>query len=326
MPDVAEAAGVSLKTVSRVVNGEANVAPETSARVLEAIGRLGFTRNDIARGLRSRQTSSSLGLIIEDLGNPFYSSIARAVEAAAEESGFMLVVASSEGDDDRERRLVAALVERRVDGLLLVPSSEDHRYLAAEAARTPVVFLDRPPHGVRSDAVLLDNAGGARLAAQRLLGQGHARIAVVGGPAGLYTMRERVSGFRAAMADAGTPVDESLLRLDAGTPDAAAAATAELFASRRGTPTALFCLNNRAAVGAVRALAYRARPPRRPPAMVAFDDFELAGVLPWPIAVVAHDTAAMGRLAAGLLLERIGGSRARPKQVTVPTRLVAPAG
>ena len=141
MRDVASQAGVSLKTVSRVINAEAGVTPATAAQVSEAIAALGFQRNDLARSLRQGRSSSTLGLVIEDVANPFYSAVAQAVEAAARERGFLLITASAREDAERERELVAALLRRRVDALLIVPAGPDHRYITT-AARTVV---PRPP-------------------------------------------------------------------------------------------------------------------------------------------------------------------------------------
>src|SRR3954468_21936091 len=167
MRDVALAAGVSLKTVSRVINDEPGVASATADRVAAAISELGFQRNDLARSLRQGRSSSTLGLVIEDVANPFYSAIAQAVEAEARDHGYMLITASCEEDPARERELVQALLRRRVDALLLVPASRDHEYLARN--EIPVVFLDRPPTGLDADCVLLDNLGGARSAVEHLL-------------------------------------------------------------------------------------------------------------------------------------------------------------
>src|SRR5690349_2630169 len=172
MRDVAELAGVSLKTVSRVINDEPGVAAATAERVSAAIAELGFQRNDLARSLRQGVTSSTLGLLIGDVANPFYSAIAQAVEAAARERGYMLITASCEEDPARERELVGALLRRRVDALLLVPAGPEHAYLGDG---TPVVFLDRPPAGLEADCVLLDNLGGARIAVEHLLAHGHER-------------------------------------------------------------------------------------------------------------------------------------------------------
>ena len=211
MRDVAALAGVSLKTVSRVINEEPGVADATTRRVGEAISELGFRRNDLARSLRQGRTSSTLGLVIEDVANPFYSAIAQAVEAAARARGFMLITASCEEDPRRERELVEALLRRRVDALLLVPASRDHGYLEpARSEGTPVVFVDRPPAGLDADVVLLDNLGGARSAVEHLLAHGHRRIAMVADPGELYTAAERLTGYREALEAAGIPVREEL--------------------------------------------------------------------------------------------------------------------
>src|SRR5579859_8128041 len=158
MLDVALAAGVSLKTVSRVVNNEPRVRPETAARVEAAIEALGFRVNEIARSLRPGQRSATIGLVIEDLANPFYSSVGRAVESVARRHSCMVISGSSDEDPARERELVSRLLQRRVDGLLIVPAGFDHLYLAPDPRlRTPVVFLDRPPGNIAADVVLLDD-------------------------------------------------------------------------------------------------------------------------------------------------------------------------
>src|SRR3954454_6803770 len=192
MRHVAERAGVSLKTVSRVINEEAGVAPETSARVTEAIAALGFHRNDLARSLRHGRSSATLGLIIEDVTNPFYSAVAEAVEKAARERGYLLITGSCEEDAELERELVTALLRRRVDGILIVPAGRDHSYLVRELGNgTPAVFLDRPPAGLVADCVLSDDRDGARAGVEHLIAQGHTRIACLSDTEDLYTARER---------------------------------------------------------------------------------------------------------------------------------------
>jgi LacI family transcriptional regulator len=315
MRDVASRAGVSLKTVSRVINGEPGVAATTAVRVGDAIEELGFQRNDLARSLRQGVSSSTLGLVIEDVANPFYSAIAQAVEAAARERGYLLITASCEEDPDRERELVGALQRRRVDALLLVPASREHSYLADG---TPVVFLDRPPVGLEADCVLLDNLGGARQAVEHLLARGHERIAMIGDTAELYTAGERLAGYREALEAAGVPVREELIRL--GTHDAAQAerVVRELLAlPDEQRPTALFAGNNRNAVGALRAL----RDETRGLALIGFDDFELADLL--EVTVVRHDSQQMGAHAAALAFERLDGADHPARRVVVPTELVA---
>jgi LacI family transcriptional regulator len=317
MRDVADSAEVSLKTVSRVVNGERDVRPETAARVEAAIARLGFQRNEIAWSLRQGR-AGAMGLVIEDLGNPFYSAIARAVEQAAHERGHALLIGSCEEDPARERALVLRLLHRWVDALLIVPAGDDHRYLLGDQhAGRPLVFIDRPPGGIEADAVLLDNVGGAQAAVAHLIAHGHRRIAFVGERLTRFTAAERLAGYRAALTAAGLPHDPALVAISAGDP---AGTTLELLAlpeDRR--PTALFCADNRHTVGALHAL----RDAGRPVAIVGFDDFELAELLPVPVTVVRFDAAALGTIAARLAYSRVDGDDGLPSREVVGCELVA---
>jgi LacI family transcriptional regulator len=317
MRHVAERAGVSLKTVSRVINEEASVAPHTAARVTEAIAELGFRRNDLARSLRRGSTSATVGLVIEDLANPFYSAVAQAVENVARPRGYMLITGSCEEDPERERELILALLRRRVDALLLVPAGteRDQTWLARELGdETPVVFVDRPPHGIDADAVLVDNAGGARAAVEHLASRGHERIACVADARTLYTAAERVAGYEAALDAAGLARDGALLKLGAREADEAQAAVQELLALE-DPPTAIFCGNNRVTVGALRALHGR-----DDVALVGFDDFELADLL--GTTVVRHEAQRIGAEAAQLAFRRLDGLDGPPQRVVVPTQLV----
>jgi LacI family transcriptional regulator len=315
MRDVAQIAGVSLKTVSRVINEEASVAAPTAARVSDAIAALGFERNDLARSLRRGRTSATLGLVIEDVANPFYSAIANAVETAARERDYLLITASAGEDAQRERELVTAMLRRRVDALLVVPAGPDHRYVGDQ---TPAIFLDRPPRNIDADTVLFDNAGGARRAVEHLIEQGHERIACVLDDEGVYTHRLRFAGYRAALAAAGIDVDPVLVRR--GNRDAARAqeAVERLLGLEDGRrPTAIFAANNRSTVGALHALARR---PRQV-ALVGFDDFELADLL--GATVVRADPLRLGREAAALAFARLAGDERPPRTITVETELVA---
>jgi LacI family transcriptional regulator len=318
MTDVAAAAGVSLKTVSRVVNAEPGVAPETAARVRAVIEQLGFRRNYVARALRRGQRFRMLGLVIEDVANPFYSAIARGVEEATRERGQLLITGSSDEDPERERELVLLLCDRRVDGLLIVPAGEDHAYLVPELrAGMHVVFIDRPAGNVDADAVLLDNAGGARAATEHLLGRGHRRIAIVVDHMTIYTQRERWRGFSDALAALGQAVDDSLVRFGVHDAVAAEQVTGELL-SLTSPPTAIFAANNRISIGVLRALAAHGADLE----VVGFDDVELAELLTRPPTTVSYDAADLGRQAAGLLAGRLEGDARPPQRVILPTELV----
>ena len=209
MHDVAAAAGVALKTVSRVVNDEPGVNPVTAERVREAIRRLGYRRNESARFLREGRTAS-IGLVIEDVSDPFYSGVSRAVETVARRHGHLLFTGSSEEDPDLEREIVMAFCARRVDGLIIVPAGTNHEYLRPElTAGVAIAFVDRPPEpGLEADTVLTDNHGGAAQGVAHLIRHGHRRIAFLGDDPAIYTARERLRGYRTALAEAGLPYDE----------------------------------------------------------------------------------------------------------------------
>ncbi|QNA91823.1 LacI family DNA-binding transcriptional regulator [Microbacterium sp. Se63.02b] len=322
MNDVAAAAGVSLKTVSRVINAEPNVDATMASRVAEAIERLGYHRNALAASLRSG-TNDTVAFLAADLSNSFYMGIAAAVSTVAAHRRMHVVMASSEEDPATERRVALDLCQRRVGGLILVPTSADHSYLAPEVAHgTPVVFLDRPGNGIHADTVLLDNRGGARAAVAELLAAGHERIAMLLDTTEIYTMDERLAGALEAFAAAGRSQDPALLITGVHTPADARAAVSMLLDSA-AAPTALFCGNNRATVGALEELMVR----DADIAVTGFDDFELSWMLPRPIRVVSYDVSALGTLAATTLLDRIaGGPLADPSLHLVPTSLVDRGG
>ena len=317
MIDVARRAGVGLGTVSRVVNGGHGVRDETAQRVRAAIDELGFQRNEVARALRPGKKSTSLALVLGDLTNPFYASIAKASLEVAGQSGFAVVLGSVDEDPEGEKRAIQELVSRQVAGLMIVPDQGDHAFL--QGAGVPVVFVDRPATGIDADIVMVDNEGGGRLAAEHLLGQGHERIAILLAPS-YYTTGRRLRGFRRAHRAAGIDVDESLvIQLPEGNAEAAEKATREVML-RPDPPTAIFASTNFLAEGVLRALGELSGPE---PAVVGFDDFRLADMLPTPVTVVASDIAGLGRSAARLLLDRASGTDTRPPQrIVLPCALI----
>ena len=317
MKDVATRAGVALKTVSRVVNDEPGVTPETASRVRNAINDLGFRRNDSARLLRKGQTAS-IGLIMEDIGDPFYSALSRAVEDVAHWNGSLLFTGSSDEDPQREQELVLALCARRVDGLIVIPASGDHRYLLPEiAAGVASVFVDRPAGMIEADAVLADNIGGSHAGVTHLIRQGHRRIAFIGDDPDIYTAVQRHQGYRDAMTEAGLDVDPSWVSMAKPTPDGIRGALAAMLAGPSPV-TALFCGNNRTTILALREIAHAGRRL----ALVGFDDFEFADLLTPGVTVVAQDPAEMGRRAAELLFGRLAGTRGPAQYIELGTQLI----
>ena len=319
MRDVALEAKVSLKTVSRVVNGESSVAPVTTKQVQKAISRLGYLRNEHARALRQQRVLQMLGLVTEDVSNPFYSAIARGVEEEVRDRALLVVAGSSDEDPARERALLEMLCEQRVAGLLVVPTRGDHGFLAPEIGHgTAVVFVDRPPANLAADTVLLDNFGGAKSGVEHLLSYGHRRVGFVGDLPDIYTTAERLRGYEIALASAGLDAGHALVRLGCHDSSSAAAAVQELL-ELSDPPTALFACNNRITFGALQCFGATSRPV----ALVGFDDFELAPLLSPPVTVVSYDQAEVGRRAARLVCDRIDGMNGPPRKSVIPTTVVA---
>jgi LacI family transcriptional regulator, galactose operon repressor len=319
MRDVAEAAGVSLMTVSRVVNGEPGVLPETAARVERAIRRLGYQRNDMARHLRRKgQGTQTIGLLVDDLANPFFSALARAVEDEARLRKYVVLIGSSNDDLRREREVVSAFSARQVDGLIVVPVGGNHRFLSAQLALgTKVVCADRPAENLKVDTVVVDNRNGAQRAVAHLLRHGHRRVGYLGDRRNIWTLKERYAGFRDAFASLGFEPDPALVRHGLRTGADAARATASLMKSAE-PPTAIFTTNDLITMGAIQGLGRQARHV----AVVGFDDFALAERLDPAVTVVAQDPVVLGATAAQLLFARIAGDASPPREVVLLTRLV----
>jgi LacI family transcriptional regulator len=319
MVDVARHAGVSLKTVSRVVNQEPRVAPQLVDRVMTAVSELGFRRNHIAATLRSNEVSGTIGLLIEEITNPFYAAIAGAAAEIAAARDTLLLTVSSEEDPEREKSMLLTLCQRRVDGLLVVPAGSDHSYLRREVQMgMPVVFLDRPPGELVADTILIDNQGASMAAVRSLVDAGHQRIATLLHSPAVYTMRERLAGARRALAEAGVAVDEALVRYDVKSPGDAGTAVRTMLEGP-DPPTAFFCLNNRITVGALAELWRQ----RSDADLVGFDDFESAHLMPRPFTVVAHDPWKLARVGTEQLFRRIAGDDSPPVRKVLPTTLVS---
>ncbi|WP_198416869.1 LacI family DNA-binding transcriptional regulator [Cryobacterium sp. TMT2-23] len=319
MTDVAGVAGVSLKTVSRVVNGVSSVDEHLAARVRAAAQELGFRTNFAASTLRSGSSSATIGLLIKDLSNDFYATIASGVAEVARAHHTQLITAHSGENAADELEAIFDLCRRRVDGLLIVPTGGDHSALRSEIdLGIPMVFIDRSPIGLDADSVVLDNYASARDATLILIAEGHIRIGILVDTLNMPTMWQRVEGIKAAYLLAGLPWDDSLLVTNVRGPAEASMAVDRLIA-RTDPPTAYFCGNNRSSIGALRTLWER----RRTEALVAFDDFQLAELMPRPFRVLRYDNRALGTLGAELLFRRINGEVFAPVTVVLPTELCA---
>jgi LacI family transcriptional regulator len=318
MRDVAATAGVSLATVSRVINDKDTVDPELAALVREAIALLGYRRDATAMSLRrADRLSASVGLVFEDVANPFFAAVHRGFEEVARTRGVLTFAGSSDDEPERERQLAESFVARGADALLIVPAAGDQSYLRRDReAGLPLVFVDRPPRFIDADVVLTDNRAGTRHAAEHLLGFGHRRIGYLGDRRRIFTAAERLRGHREAFA---SEPDPALERLELSTSEAAYHATRELLLGP-DPPTALVSSQNLITFGALRAL--RDLSLQQTVALVAFDDVPLSDIVQPGLTVIEQDPLALGRHAARLLFARLDGEQGASRQVVVPTRLV----
>ncbi len=321
MREVAALAKVSIKTVSRVVNGEAGVSPQLAKRVISASERLNYRHNMTASSLRrSDGRSATIGVVLEDVSNPFSSALHRAIADIAGKRGVLVLAGSSDEDEERERMLVSAFASRRVDGLIIQPSSHDHSYLLTERrAGTAMVFVDRPPAFFDADTVLTDNVAGTRRGIRHLLEHGHRRIGYLGDLHTIVTAAERYQGYVEELTERKIKVNERLVRLDLRGVEKAEAAVEDLL-GMRNPPTALFTAQNLITIGAFRML--RRLGLHKKIALIGFDDILLADLLEPGITVIAQDPVGIGRTAAEVLFRRLDGNRSASEHHIVRTRMI----
>jgi LacI family transcriptional regulator len=313
--DVAQAAGVSLRTASRVLNDDPRVAASTRERVQGVMKELRYTPDLMARSLRGG-TDATIGLVVESIADPFFSELVAAVESATSENGKSVLVASTHGDAERECRVVTELLRRRVSGLLVVPTAGDHSWLAE--AVSPLVVVDRPAKGLDADVVGIDDKRAAFEAVSHLIAHGHRDIAYIGDFSQVATSAARLAGYRQALASRGLAVPERLVHADCPTPRSASAAVSSLLSGSH-QPTALFSAATRCSLGVVPAMHhYR----RTDVALVGFGDFAMADALSPAVTVVDHSGSAVGRAAVARLSQRIRQPHLATDFVNVPVALV----
>ncbi len=322
--DVARAAGVSPMTVSRVINESARVRPETRKQVEAAITSLGYVPNNLARGL-TRQKTSTLGLIVPDFTDPFFSLILRGAEDVARRAGFGVILCNTASDVEREDAYLEDMVAHRAAGLLIAPVGDRSRANLRRLVphRVPFVLIDRAIPGIESDLVQGDSIDGARQLVAHLIGLRHRRIAHVTESQDVSTARDRLRGYREALEAAGLPFDpELVVEGKSATMQGGYDATQALLA-REAAPTAIFTVNNLAAVGSIRAIRERGLTVPDDVAVVCFDDIELAALLHPFLTVMAQPAETFGTIAAQLLIDRIAGrATERRRRVVLPADLI----
>ncbi|MDX6421704.1 MAG: hypothetical protein QOG28_6324 [Trebonia sp.] len=313
--DVANAAGVSLRTASRVLNDDPRVAPVTRQRVREAMLDMRFRPDEMARSLRAG-TDTAIGFVVESISDPFFAEVIDAVELEMSRHGRSVLVTSTRRDHDWERDVIGRMMQRRISGLLLCPTGDDHSWL--DTGRVPVVLVDRPAPGLSADLVEIDDHRAAFDATTHLISHGHKRIAYVGDTPAIPTSAARLRGYRDALAHARVEADERLVNCDGATSQAAARAVSAMVSCDR-PPTAILSATTRASLGVVPTL-HSAR--RTDIALVAFGDFPMADALRPAVTVVNHPGHEIGRAAAARLLARLGQPALPVERIQVPARII----
>jgi LacI family transcriptional regulator len=318
MREVAAHAGVSTKTVSRVLRNEGYVRDQLRERVLESVKELHYVPNTLAVSFRTGR-AAAIGVGVPDISDPFFAQVVHAVEAEAKSRHTGVIVTSIGNDASHEQEAVESLLKRQILGLITCPLGPDQSYLRAWQGQTAIVFIDRLPGKLVADSVIEDDLGGGQEATSHLLRQGHRRIAFVGDDYRFRTTALRLKGYTEALSAAGIAIDDDLVyrgETDRGAVDA----VLRRFWALRTPPTAIFSSNARCTIDLVPALQ---RAGQGDVGLVSFGDFPLAAALDPPVTVIDQDPEGVGRFAAERLFQRIEQPDRRLRRRTVlPVRLV----
>ncbi|MCU1263158.1 MAG: hypothetical protein JWO80_6043 [Bryobacterales bacterium] len=319
MRDVARLAGVSVATVSAVINGTATVSAQRAQKVRAAAESLDYHADQIARSLKTGR-SNVVGVVIPDITNAFYPEVISGAEEVASQAGYSLILCNANEDPRQEQRLLSTLFSHRVDGVLVACSDSSTAYDSLVRRRFPIVFFDRIPQGFRGSAVSTDNFSGGLEATRHLIGMRHTRIAIVAGRSTLSTHADRLEGFRKAMQEAGLPVRDESCRVGGLTIDSGYEFGLELLRLPE-QPTAVFCTNNKMLLGFLRAARELGVACPERISVVGFDDYAWTENFHPQLTIVAQPTREIGRQAMTLLLTRLQalreGSRSHDNHVIV---------
>ena len=319
MQDVADLAGTSAKTVSRVFNDDPHVTDALREKVQSAMKQLNYVPNMMARTFREGR-APVIGIAVPDIADPFFAALIKEIETAAREQNMSIVVTSLGDDPALEQGIVEMTVRRQISALVIAPIAHDQSYLSRWQANLPIVFVDRAPNKVAADSFVEDDLGGAREATEHLLGHGHQRVAFIGDSTDIPTTRLRLEGYKAALQSAGLAIDEDLIALvGARDPDIAARACVDLL-KMDNPPTAIFSSNARFSIGVFPALQAAKR---TDVALVSFGDFPMANVLRPAVSVIDQNPQNLGRVAAERLFARLNHpTRKLRRKNVLPVTLV----
>lgn len=306
LADVATHASTSIKTASRVINGDEKVTPEVKIRVEQAVVALGYRVDLLARSLR-KGVDDVLAVVVPTIGDKFFATAIEEIEAVALERDTQILIASNHQDAAKEKQVIRQLEQRRVSGMIIVPNSADYGFM--KLSPTPTVFLDRGPDGFESDVVKVDDAFGAQLATEHLIAAGHKKIAVISDTFKVKTSCLRVDGYKAALRKNNIAVEEKFVYMGAVSIEDGARIATEIL---RNTPevTAIFSSRSTITMGLLRVLHERNR---QDIAVISFGDFDMAQVVEPKISVIDHSPRELGRLAALRIFAKIDGEEFEPE-------------
>lgn len=322
--DIAERAGVSVSTVSRVLNNQTakyRISSETEQAILKAARELKYRANHVARGLRLQKTNT-LGVVAPDISNPFFAHIVKRIQSVAHGHGYSIVVCNTDENVDLEVEQVNLLHRKRVDGMIAMPVGQRYEHYRDWVEKgLPLVLVDRCFDGIEAPGVCVDNYRGAYDAVEHMVRAGHRRIALIQGLPGTYTNTARLRGYRDALRAHGVPVDEALIvggdfRQENGYVET------KLLLNLDEPPTALFATSDLITLGVLEALAEEGLEVPTDVSLISFDDFDFAPFLKCPLTVVAQPREMMGELAVKLLVERLEGERREASRILLKPRLV----
>lgn len=318
--EVAKLAGVSTSTVSHVINKTRFVSRQTRANVLKAIKELGYRPNIVARSLRSKKTGT-VGLIICDLRNPFFSEVEQGIETYLGKKNYDIIVTNTDYDTDKEKESAEMFYSKRVDGIIIVPGGDNDEQVRFLTERDiPVVLLDKRIPNLNVDVVLVNNIEGSKQLIEHLISLGHERIGIIAGPFNSTTGKERLEGYLKALREHSIPEDKDLIKIGDFKKQSGCLLTLELL-SLSLPPTVIFACNNLMGLGAMDALKERKIRIPEEIGLVIFDD------LPWfnhvnpPLTVVAQPSFRLGGIAGELLFEQVRKKRKKPKEVVLDVQL-----
>jgi LacI family transcriptional regulator len=319
MSDVAKLARVGTMTVSRVLRGNVPVSEETRNRVLEAVAKLNYLPNEVARSLREQRTRQ-IGIIVPNLHDPFFAVCTGAISLVAKQHSYSTIITTSDEDPQTELMEAKRMLRRNIEGLIIIPARGQTLLNDPEFTQTPIVTLDRPIAGSSFDSVVVENKHGAQLGVQHLIAHHHRRIACLGLTSELWTMRQRLQGYCAAMEDAKLKVDSHIVTECApGTLQ-----TIRMLLQRKAPPTAIFCCNNLTTRNTLHAFSTLKIQVPEEMALIGFDDFEMADIIQPAVTVVRQPSDTMGRMGAELLFSRLIAAKQqnKPKHIVLPVELV----